>query len=124
MTVEFPVRMEDFTDPLVPLFEAARLAYFEINGEHTDHAGALNKFARLIAETTRIFTRAHGEDDWHLVMPGEANEGAFQLGGAYLEFPDARPTLGNLAVMRRELPQVLDSLRSRFEAFDVRAKRT
>ena len=109
--------MEEFTDPLVPLVEAARLAYFEVSGEQTGHEGALNKFARLIAEITRVFTRAHDEDDWHPVMPGEADEGAFHLGGAYLEFPDARPSLGNLAVLRRELPRVLDRLRSRFEAF-------
>jgi hypothetical protein len=112
--------MEDFTDPLVPLLEAARLAYFKTNGKHTDHAGVLNRIARLIAESTRVFTRADAGADWHLVMPGEINEGAFHLGGAYLEFPDARASLGNLAVTRRELPQVLSSLQKRMEVFKKR----
>jgi hypothetical protein len=117
LPVEYPVSMEDFTDPLVPLIDAAHFAYFKVNGQQTDHAGILNRIARLIAENTRVFSRAHGEDDWHLVMPADVAEGALQQGGAYLEFRDARASRGNLAVMRRELPVLLNSLKKRLAAF-------
>jgi hypothetical protein len=102
---------QDDQSPMVPLFQAAALAYHDANGVHTDDVTTLNKVARLIAQHTRLFTCGHDEDDYSLVMPAEVDEAAFRLGGAYLEFPDSRPSLGNLAILRRELPQVLDEIR-------------
>ena len=97
-------------EAMVSLSEVAALTFHQATGKDPIHATELNKLARIIAKHVRVFTRAHTEDDYHLVMPGEIDEAQFQLGGAYLEFPDSRPSLGNLAVLRRELPK-LDGVR-------------
>jgi hypothetical protein len=108
-----PFRVEEprSEDSMVPLFEAAALAFRHANGKHTDDAAMLNKVARIIARHSRLFTRAHDQDHYSLVMPSEVEEGMFQLGGAYLEFPDGRPSLGNLSILRRELSSVLSETR-------------
>jgi hypothetical protein len=96
---------------MVSLFEAASRAYHKVTGSHTVDHGALNKIARLIAKETKVFTRISESEEYHLVIPGEIEEGEFKLGGAYVEFHDGRPSLSNLRILRREMPDVIESLR-------------
>lgn len=91
---------------MVALWEVAARTYHEATGKDPVRVAELNKLARVIAKHVRLFTRASEDDDFHLVMPGEVEEAQFQLGGAYLEFPDNRPSLGNLTLLRRELPKL------------------
>ena len=102
-------------EAMVSLAEITALTFHQATGKDPIHATELNKLARIIAKHVRLFTRAHTEADYHLVMPGEIDEAEFQLGGAYLEFPDSRRSLGNLAVLRREVPK-LDGVRELLHA--------
>jgi hypothetical protein len=107
---------------MVSLFEAAALAFFQATGKHTDDPRTLNNLARLIARNARVFTRAHDQEDYSLVMPTEIDEGQFQLGGGYLDFHDGRLPLANLAILRRELPQVLHEVREFIRTDGPKAK--
>ena len=97
-------------DRLVPLSEAARTLFHAATGRYTDHEPTLNRIARVIARTTKVFTRdvsAH----YALVMADEIDDGSFHLGGAYLELPHPRPALEDLAVLRDEVLNCLQAVK-------------
>ena|SRR2546422_202795 len=97
-------------DRLVALSEAARMLFHASTGRYTDHEPTLNKIARVIARSTKVFTRPDVTSQYEMVMPDEIEEGSFHLGGAYLELPHPRPTLAHLAVLRDELSNCLPAV--------------
>jgi hypothetical protein len=90
------------------LNQAARHVFHAVSGIKTDNAVRLNNVARMISRHVRIFTRANDREDFALVMPSQIDDGVFQLGGACLEMPAPRPALGNLTILAREFPVLLN----------------
>jgi hypothetical protein len=102
-------------DRLMRLAEAARTLFHTSTGRHTDHEPTLNQIARIIARSTKVFTRPDTASLYERVMPDEIEEGSFHLGGAYLELPHPRPALANLAILRDELFKSLREVREHLE---------
>ena len=75
------------------LSDEARLCYHSITGNLTDNATVLTNVSQAIASRTQVFSNPLEGGEVVLIWPNELMEGALRLGGAYLEFPDARPTL-------------------------------
>ena len=96
--------------PFLPLRSAAALAYTAATGKYTSSADTLNKIARIIAALTPIFTRSRDQEA-DRVLPLEVSEGNFERGGEELRFPDDRAPLKGLAILHRELPNVVHQVR-------------
>ena len=101
--------------PLIALSDAARLCYHSITGNLTDNATVLTNVSQAIASRTQVFSSPLEGGEVVLIWPNELMEGALRLGGAYLEFPDGRPTLGYLSILRREVPRLSRELRDLFQ---------
>ena len=99
---------------MIRLAEAAALVHYTSTGKHTVDPSILNSIARLISLRVRVFTRNDDGEDYALVLPGELDEGSMRQGGTCLEFPDDRPPLKNLSILRRELSNVLHDLGKHF----------
>jgi hypothetical protein len=100
--------------PLIALSDAARLCYHSITGHLTDNATVLTNLSHAIASRTQVFSSPVEGGEVALIWPNEFMEGVLRLGGAYLEFPDGRPTLGYLSILRREVPRLCQELRDHF----------
>lgn len=108
--------------PFLSLRAAAALAYTAATGKYSSDIAALNDMARIVAGITAVFTRsAHPEPA--RVLPLELTEGRIERGGEQLRFSDGRPTLGDLAILHRELAKVLDEVRRQYGKARAKARR-
>jgi hypothetical protein len=108
--------------PFLSLRAAAALAYTAATGKYTSDIAALNDMARIVAGITAVFTRsAHPEPA--RVLPLELSEGRIEHGGDVLRFSDGRPTLGDLAILHRELANVLEQVSAQYGRARAKARR-
>jgi hypothetical protein len=109
--------------PFLSLRAAAALAYTAATGKYTSDIAALNDMARIVAGLTSIFTRSPYPEPAR-VLPLELSEGRIERGGEQLRFSDGRPTLGDLAILHRELAKVLEQVRAYYGKVRARTRRS
>lgn len=110
------LRMEEKNTPdqMISLTAASALVYHAATNTVTDDTTTLNNIAHVIGARTRLFSRGDDSEAFALVWPAELFEGVMEDGGKCLRFTDGRPTLRNLSILKRDLPQLIEELRKLF----------